>query len=122
MNVRSIGKIMLIVLATVLVAASCAYDYWLDFELGAPSGVGSYTISVPYWMQNYGSREMDNAAIHIAVTINGGMETQDAWTEAVSLAYGEISTGQLDFLFVNEVTSATAVVIGARWDEAGIDY
>jgi len=120
-NVRSIARITLLVLAAAVVAASCTYDYWLDFDIGVPAHVGN-TVSVPYWMRNSGSREMDNAAIHVEVTINGGTETQEAWTEAVSLACGETSSGQLDFLFVDDVTSATAVVIGARWDEAGSDY
>lgn len=123
MHIRTPVRIVLLVLATALVAASCTYDYWLDFGIGTPVFTsGQYTVSVPYWMQNSGSRQMDNAAIRIEVTINGNVETREAWTDSVSLVYGESYNDMLDFVFVNPVTSATAVVIGSRWDEAVISY
>ena len=121
MHIRTPVRIVLLVLATALVAASCTYDYWLDFGIGTPVFTsGQYTVSVPYWMQNSGSRQMDNAAIRIEVTCDAG--TLDAWTDGVSLSYGESSDGTLDLVFGSTASNPTAVVIGSRWDEAVISY
>jgi hypothetical protein len=125
MHIRSIGRVLLLVLAAALVTFSCTYDYWLDFSLGTPVfTVGQHTVSVPYTLQNnyQASLTMDNAAIHIEVTINGGVEMLEAWTTGVSLSPSENASGTLDFYFTNTVDSATAVVIGVHWDEASIDY
>jgi len=119
MHIRTPVRIVLLVLATALVAASCTYDYWLDFGIFAPTYADNI-VSVKYWMQNYGSREMDNAAIRIEVTCDAG--TLDAWTDGVSLSYGESSDGTLDLVFGSTASNPTAVVIGSRWDEAVISY
>lgn len=117
MNVRSVGRIMLLVLAAAAVIMSCSYDYWLDFELGVPD-LDTFTVTVPYSMTNVGSKQMYNAAINIEVSINSGMETASLWTDPVDLSYSETVTDTLEFTFVNSVIDATASVIGVRWDDS----
>jgi hypothetical protein len=122
MNIRSIGRIALLVLAAFAVVVSCSYDYWLDFELGDTS-VSAYEVQADYYMTNSGGMTMYDASIHIQVTADlqsGGSEQQDAWVppNGVDLSSFESFSGTAFFTFVSPINGATIEIIGSRWDDS----
>jgi hypothetical protein len=126
MHVRKLMRIALLLAAVALVTLSCGVDYWMDFEITNVSYTGTDAfVAVSYTMQNNGAYDMENAAIHVQVTANvvgAGTVPQDLWTpDGVSLpVYGSVSRTMI-FAFGSTVTSATAIVIGARWDRSSGD-
>jgi hypothetical protein len=120
MNVRSFARIAILIVAAAAIALSCSLDYMLDFELG-DIAVGFDYVDVDYSLFNAGSRSMDNAQIHIAVTADlalGGYETLQQWTPGVDLSVLEPFSDTLRFTFSGQIVNPVVVeVIGAGWDE-----
>ena len=120
MNVRSLAKVAILVVAAAALALSCSLDYMLDFDIG-DIAVGLDYVDVDYTLFNAGSRTMDNAQIHIEVTVDlalGGSETLERWTPGVDLSVFESFSDTLEFTFSGEIINPVVVeVIGAGWDE-----
>jgi hypothetical protein len=124
MHARSFARTALLVVAAAAIALSCSLDYMLDFELG-DIAVGLDYVDVDYSLFNAGSRTMDNAQIHIEVTVDlalGGSETLEQWTTGVDLSVYEPFSDTLRFTFSGEIINPVVVeVIGAGWDENSSD-
>ncbi len=76
------------------------------------------TVLVDYSLDNHGFRSLNDASINILVTPNNGDPEAEQWTPLVDLTVGETVNGTLTFTFPNgSITDATAIVIGAGWDE-----
>jgi hypothetical protein len=126
MNVRPIGRILLVVLAAAAVAVSCTYDYWLDFELG-DIGTGSNYVDVDYSMTNSGSKSMYNASIRIQVSADVagyGTQTLSEWLplDGVDLSSFDAYTDTYQFTFSDVIDPASVMVeiVGTRWDDSTV--
>jgi len=122
MNVRSVGRIMLLVLATAAIAVSCSYDYWLDLSISQIRILGQ-NVEVDYTMTNSGGKTMYNASIHIRVTadvVGAGLVKQDAWvpTDGTDLSSFKSYSDTAAFVFGNTINAATVEFIGSRWDDS----
>jgi len=120
MYARRLLRISFLVAAVLAFALSCSIDYSMDFDItGVAYAVGGYDVTVTYSMTNSGAYDMENAAINILVSINGSGPTQELWTVGgVELTTGNSVSDSLTFTFGTTVSSATAVIIGARWDKS----
>ncbi len=116
---RSLARVVILVVAAAAVLLSCGIDYSLDFGLDTPT-IDGETVSVDYTMTNSGTYDMEDVALNIMVSINGGESTLEQWTAAgVDLITDDGVTGSITFTFSGySIGSATATVIGVRWDRS----
>jgi hypothetical protein len=118
MHTRSLAGLSLLVMAFAFAALSCnaGLDYVLNFDV-APSWSGT-DVDVAYTLYNNGRLSMSAAMIKIQVDVNGSSAYRTVQeTPGVDLASYATTSGTLTFTFPVTVTSATATVVSAGWDQ-----
>lgn len=127
MNVRSLAKVAILVVAAAAIALSCSLDYRLDWWItDTRIEADGKTVSIDYVLSNDGARSMDNAMIHFVVSaqLDSGPDLvpQDAWTAGYDLAPLEQHADTIHFTFLDPIVSIPSYeVIGAGWDEDSSD-
>ncbi len=124
-NVRTKTLALIGLAALVLAAASCDFpDYQLQFGIdtaGILVDSTADTVTVPYTLENIGSKDLVNAMIRIEVGLTSGL-SDDAWTAGVDLGtYSLSESGNLviDFFPLDIPFGDTldwAIVTGSAWD------
>jgi len=110
-------RIALLAAAVGVAALSCSFDYQLDFEI-TDVILGADYVQVGYSLYNAGMRAIDDASITIRVSINAGEAVLEMSTPGVDLSVGGADSDALLFSFTGHtVTTATAEVVSAAWNE-----